>query len=176
MKETLLITGANRGIGLEFVRQYAKAGANIIACCRDPKAANELQTLQKENASIQIHSLDITSADSIAALKQQIKEPIDILLNVAGMLVHDAPLGNVSKDDLVNSFLTNAVGTFKMTEAFTDHLVRGKRKLIACISSSMGSIAGNVSGGYYSYRSSKAALNMLMKSAGFDLQSRDIKV
>ena len=174
--DTILITGANRGLGLEFVKQYAEEGCIIHACCRSPDEAKELQALSSKNKNIQIHTLDTTSEADIAALKNKIDSPIDILINNAGMLVQDAPLGNIPVDNLINTFLVNAVAPLKIAEAFIDHLAKSKRKLIACVSSSMGSITENTSGGYYSYRTGKVALNMLMKSAAYELANSGIKV
>ncbi|MGE3318456.1 MAG: SDR family oxidoreductase [Candidatus Berkiella sp.] len=174
--DTILITGANRGLGLEFVRQYAEEGAKIFACCRHPKEAQELQALQNEHANIQIYTLDVADPDSIQALANEIKEPIDILLNNAGMLEKEEDLENISMDAFNQTFLVNSVAPLKMAQAFAQNVANSQRKLIANISSSMGSISDNTSGGYYSYRSSKAALNMLMKSAGIDLAPQGIRV
>ncbi len=174
--ETILITGANRGLGLEFVRQYASTDVTILACCRDPKDAKELQDLQKQHSNIRIYPLDISKTQDIQTLASQIQEPIDILINNAGMLEKEEGLGNLSTDAFLQTFLVNSVAPIKMTEAFTKHVANSNRKLIVCISSTMGSISENTSGGYYSYRSSKAALNMVMKSAAIDLSAQGIKV
>lgn len=174
--DTILVTGANRGLGLEFVRQYAEEGARILACCRNPKQADELQALQKQHANIQIYTLDVAQPDNIQALANEIKEPIDILLNNAGMLEKEEDLESISMDAFKETFLVNSVAPLKMAQAFAKQVASSHRKLIASISSSMGSISDNTSGGYYSYRSSKAALNMLMKSAGIDLAPQGIRV
>jgi len=174
--QTILITGANRGLGLEFVRQYAPSGVKLLACCRDPEGATELQALQKQHANIRVYPLDVSKAQDIQALASQIKEPIDILINNAGTLEQSEALGNISTEAYLQTFLVNAIAPLKMVEAFRQHVANSSRKLIVCISSTMGSIGENTSGGYYSYRSSKAALNMAMKSAGIDLASKGIKV
>lgn len=176
MKQTILITGANRGLGLEFVRQYAKADTIIHACCRSPQEAHALQALQQTYPQIQIHALDVTSSSDMHALKNKIIDPIDILINNAGMLERDPPFGQLSVDYLNHTFQVNAVAPLKILEAFKDHLAQSQHKLAACVTSRMGSIHDNTSGGYYSYRAAKAALNMLMKSAAYDLQSSGIKV
>lgn len=177
MTKTVLITGANRGLGLEFVRQYAEEGAFVMACCRHPDQAAELQDLQKIHSNIELHSLDVSSQSDRLNLKEKIgKKPVDILINNAGMLEKESAFGEVSVDTLNMSFLVNAVAPLKLTELLIDNIARSKRKLIVCISSSMGSISDNTSGGYYSYRASKTALNMLMKSAGIDLASQGIQV
>jgi len=174
--DTILITGANRGLGLEFVRQYAQEGARILACCRHPQQAEELQTLQKQYSNIRIYALDVAQPGSIEALSQEITDPIDILLNNAGMLEKEDGIDSISMESLKQTFMVNSVAPLKMAQAFAKHVAKSQRKLIANISSSMGSISDNTSGGYYSYRSSKAALNMLMKSAGFDLAPLGIRV
>ncbi|HRE33047.1 MAG TPA: SDR family NAD(P)-dependent oxidoreductase, partial [Candidatus Berkiella sp.] len=109
-------------------------------------------------------------------LARELEEPIDILINNAGMLQKENDLQDLSVDTFLQTFLVNSIAPIKMAEAFTPHLAKSKRKCLVCISSSMGSISENLSGGYYSYRSSKAALNMLMKSAAIDLASQGIKV
>ena len=176
MTKTILITGANRGLGLEFVRQYAKEGATIIACCREPNEAKDLHDLQKKHPNIEIHSLDVSSESDRLKLKEKVSKPIDILINNAGMLEKGAAFGDISVDELNKTFLVNAVAPLKLTETLLENIAKSQRKLVVCISSSMGSISDNTSGGYYSYRASKTALNMLMKSAGVDLASQGIQV
>lgn len=176
MTDTILITGANRGLGLTFVEQYAKAGALVLACCRSPSEATELQHLAKQHANIQIHQLDVSSQENIDLLAKKLNMPIDILINNAGMLENESKLGSLSQEGLLKTFLVNSIAPIKITESFTKHLAKSDKKLLVNISSSMGSISENLSGSYYSYRASKAALNMLMKSAAIDLASQGIKV
>jgi NAD(P)-dependent dehydrogenase (short-subunit alcohol dehydrogenase family) len=177
MTKHILITGANRGLGLEFVRQYSSEDCMIFACCRNAKEATDLRLLQKNTPNkIQIHELDVTNPTDIANLQQKITVPIDILINNAGTLEKDPPLGNLPIENFIKTYLVNAVAPIKVTEAFISHLEKGQRKLVVCISSSMGSITENTSGGYYSYRAAKTALNMIMKSAGHDLKQYGIKV
>lgn len=173
---TILITGANRGLGLEFVHQYARTGANIIACCRSVDDAHELKTLSHQFPRIEIHALDVSSFTSIRDLAREVKKPIDILLNNAGILQKESTLDDISVDAFQQTFLINTIAPLKMAAAFSAHIASSQKKLIVCISSSMGSIADNTSGGYYSYRASKAALNMVMKSAAIDLAKQQIKV
>lgn len=176
MSDTILITGANRGLGLTFVEQYAKTGALILACCRSPSEASELQQLAKQNTNIKIYQLDVSSQENIESLANELTMPIDILINNAGMLDSESGLGSLSQATLLKTFLVNSIAPIKIAESFTKHLAKSHRKLLVNISSSMGSIGENTSGGYYSYRAAKAALNMLMKSAGIDLAPQGIKV
>jgi len=175
MSKNILITGANRGLGLEFVTQYVKEDVHILACCRDPENAMALEALQKIHSNITIYTLDISSTSAIEALAQKITQPIDIMINNAGMLEKES-FGQLSTQALLNAFTVNSIAPIQMAQAFSPHLQKGKTKIIACVSSAMGSISENTSGGYYSYRASKAALNMLMKSAGHDLAQYGIKV
>ena len=174
---TILITGANRGIGLEFVKQYAKEGWNVLACCRNPNQASELQQVAKQYASVEIFKLDVTNINDIQEIVQTLKErPIDILINNAGIYGEEQSLGDISIEALQKTFLTNAVGPLKLSEALLPNLKIGQLKTIATISTQMASIDDNKSGGFYAYRASKAALNMIMKSLSIDLQSLGIKV
>lgn len=172
---TILLTGANRGLGLEFTRQYAANGDTVLACCRAPNKAAELLELKKTYSNIQVFALDLGKPEEIAQLATQISDPIDILLNNAGVLINDE-LGNLLVESLEIGYQINAIAPIKMTEAFLAHLQKGDKKMIVSLSTAMSSITQNKSGGYYSYRSSKAALNMLMKSAGIDLAPYNIKV
>lgn len=174
--QTIMIIGASRGIGLEFVRQYAKEGFNVIATCRSLEKAIELQALAKANTHIQIETLDITSEKQIQKLAEKIKTPIDLLLLSAGILGARLPLGEYTQKALLASFETNSVGLFLVAQAFKDHVIRSEGKQIAAMSSRMASIADNTSGGRYDYRASKAALNAMMKSLAFDLKEEGVHV
>ncbi len=175
MANTILITGANRGLGLEFTKQYAAQGWQVLACCRDLQDAADLNKLSAQFPQIKCYQVDVTNEASIQALQKTISMPIDILLNNAGFLEQDE-LGDLSSDIMMKTFLINAVGPIKMLEAFKGHVAKSEIKLIASLSSSMGSISENTSGGYYSYRASKSALNMFMKSAAIDVAGNKIKV
>lgn len=175
MTNTVCITGANRGLGLEFTKQYAMSGWQVLACCKDLINAQELKALATQFSNITCYALDVTDEGSIHAVKEAISSPIDVLINNAGFLVHDE-LNDVSQDVLLKTFMINTVGPLQMLKAFKDKIAMSKLKLIANISSSMGSISDNSSGGYYSYRASKAALNMIMKSAAIDLANEGIAV
>jgi len=175
---TLLVTGSNRGIGLEIVRQYAQLGWRIHACCRQPDNAQELQSLAKNNSAIQIHPLDISDETQIAALADELKDSsIDLLFNNAGIYgQQNASFGNTDSQQWLDCFYINCIAQLKMCEAFVEQVARSQHKTIASMSSKMGSMADNGSGGSYVYRSSKAALNAAMKSVSIDLKPRGIKV
>jgi len=170
---TVLITGANRGIGLEFTREYAAEGWRVHAACRDPGAARELKAVKGD---VTVHAVDVANDDSVRALAASLKgEAIDLLINNAGILPRDQ-LGKTDTEEWLRAFHTNSIAPIHVLEAFLPHLERGGQKTAVALTSKMGSIADNSSGGSYLYRSSKAALNAAMKSAAIDLRSRGIKV
>jgi NAD(P)-dependent dehydrogenase (short-subunit alcohol dehydrogenase family) len=177
MQETVLITGANRGIGLEFVRQFARGGSQVIACCREPTSASALNTLMQESdGKVTVHRLDVANRAQREDLRRELGDtPIDLLINNAGVYgQRDATFGNIDEQQWLETFAINAIAPIKLSEALVENVARGRRKIIASISSQMGSIADNSSGGHYVYRSSKAALNAAMKSMALDLQSRGV--
>lgn len=178
MTHTVLITGANRGIGLEFVRQYAADGWRVLACCRQPEKAGALNKLAAQYPGlIQVHLLDVASNNQIEHLaKEMMDEPIDLLINNAGIYpdTDSKGFGHIHYEDWMQAFRVNAMAPLMMAEAFVAHLARSKLKIIANITSKMGSIDDNTSGGSYLYRSSKAALNMVTKSLSLDLRHEGI--
>ncbi|TDJ61950.1 MAG: SDR family oxidoreductase [Proteobacteria bacterium] len=179
MASTILITGANRGIGFELTQQYAEAGWRVIACCREPEKAQALDGVRSDHGEqVSIHRLDVTKSEPIKALVTSMEDtPIDILLNNAGIYgQRDASLGNIDEDRWLETFRVNTIAPIKVMETFIDVVAASKRKVFATITSKMGSIADNTSGGSYVYRSSKAALNAAMKSAANDLEGRGISV
>jgi NAD(P)-dependent dehydrogenase (short-subunit alcohol dehydrogenase family) len=176
---TVLITGANRGLGLEFCRQYAGQGWNVLACCRNPGQANGLIALGQRYPSITIAALDVADFSQIDSLSQKLRDTrIDVLINNAG--VYDDKrsngFGQLDYQAWNNSLLINAQAPVKMAEAFLPHIKRSDKKLLVNISSLMGSIADNGSGGSMFYRTSKAALNAAMKSLSIDLRNQGIGV
>lgn len=175
---SVLITGANRGLGLEFTRQYAAAGWRIVATCRKPAAAAELQEIVRQWPDlVRVLALDVTDHAIIEALAHELRdEPIDVLLNNAGVYGPDAAVfGQTDYDEWTEIFAINVLAPFKMTECFVDHVVRSERKVIVFISSDMASMTLNARrGGHYPYRSSKAALNAVGKSLAIDLKPRGI--
>ena len=159
---TVLITGANRGIGLEFARQYAAEGADVIACCRAPEKADALNALAK-TGRLEVMALDVTSPNSVAALKAALGgRPIDVLINNAGVGgPRNEPRGAIDFDAWVETLKTNSIAPMLVSLALHDNLKAGKLKKLVTITSMMGSIA-NHGGGAYAYRASKAAVNSVM--------------
>ena len=176
MAHQVLITGANRGLGLEFTKQYADDGWNVLACCRHPQSAMQLQALAQTNPNIKIVSLDVADFVQIDALALQLKDvSIDLLINNAGVYPPSS-FGNVDYNDWAQGFKINSMAPLKMAEAFVQHITRSQLKKIATLTSKMGSIDDNTSGESYSYRSSKTAVNMVMKSLSIDLKPYGISV
>ncbi len=176
---TILITGTNRGIGLEFTRQYAQDGWRVVACCRNPDQARELQQLAEKYKNISLHKLDVADHKQIDALGKELRGvPVDILLNNAGRYAGNSAesLGSLSYPMWEKSFRINTLAAAKMAEVFLENVARSETRLIASLSSLMGSMADNGSGGSYLYRSSKAALNAVMVSLAVDLRPRKIGV
>lgn len=179
MAETVFVTGANRGIGLEIVRQYAEAGSSVIACCRAPGRATELQEIAAAaEGRVRVLALEVTDAAQVAQVAAQLKgTPIDILLNIAGVIGQDDDaFGRVDEACWLETLRVNTIAPLKIMEALADNVAASRRKLMAATSSKMGSMSDNRSGGYYGYRSSKAALNAVMKSAAIDLRPRHVCV
>ncbi len=174
---TLLVTGANRGLGLEFARQYAAEGWQVHATCRDPGAADELRELATGSGGrIAVIALDVTNRASVSAAAASLSgTPIDLLINNAGV---GSPLGQrlgaLDYAAWARVLDVNTLGPMRVTEAFLNHLAASGEAKVVTITSGMGSIADNSSGGSYAYRSSKAAVNMVVKSLSLDLASRGI--
>ncbi len=161
---TILITGANRGIGLEFVRQYAKDGAAIVAGAREPEKASELAAIEKASGGkVRVLPLNVSHSHSIAKLKQILgDEPIDILINNAGVRgARGGRDGRVDVDGWLETFRINSIAPYEMARAFHENLTRGRDKKLVVITSVLGSTASH-GGGDYSYRASKAAVNNIM--------------
>lgn len=178
---SVLITGSNRGLGLEWTRQLAEAGWRVYATCRRPDSAESLNRLQEAySENISVHRLDVTRSEEIAAVAGALGgRAIDILLNNAGTYFEkylDEHLGNLNYEHWEETFRVNTLGPVRMCEAFTEHLLAGEMKLAVAISSHMGSIADIGAGGDYAYRSSKSALNAAMKGLSHELQPQGITV
>ena len=176
---TVLITGANRGLGLEFCRQYAEQGWQVIACSRNPDDAFDLNKLAGRHSNIQSEALDVSEFEQIDALSRKLADlPIDVLINNAGIYADHRSdgFGHLDYQAWTKSLVVNTQAPVKMAEAFLPQIKRSDKKLIANVSSLMGSIADNDSGGSIFYRSSKAALNAAMKSLAIDLKDQSVGV
>jgi NAD(P)-dependent dehydrogenase (short-subunit alcohol dehydrogenase family) len=172
-----LITGANRGLGLEFARQYLADGWQVYAACRTPNSTPELRRLAEASGhKLRILALDVTDPASIkAAVPELDGQAIDLLLNNAGVGgARGQTIGNIDYEAWAKVLDANTMGPMRISEAFVDHVARSDRKLIVTLTSGMGSLADNTSGGSIAYRSSKAAVNMVMRSLAIDLAPRGI--
>lgn len=164
----VVITGANRGIGLSLVQGYLAKGAKVFAVCRESSPE-----LQASGAEI-IDGVDITAEDSVASLAQRLEgASIDVLINNAGLFKNET-LGAIDYEQILAQFHVNALGALRVSEALIPNLVKGAK--IGLITSRMGSIADNTSGSYYGYRMTKAALNAAGMSLAQDLQGRGVAV
>jgi len=176
---TVLITGANRGLGLEFCRQYAEQDWHVIACSRNPDDAFDLNSLASRHANVQLEQLDVSAFEQIDALSRKLASlSIDVLINNAGIYADNKSngLGHLDYQAWTNSLLINTQAPVKMSEAFLPHIKKSDKKLMVAISSLMGSMADNDSGGSIFYRSSKAALNAAMKSVAIELKNQSVGV
>jgi NAD(P)-dependent dehydrogenase (short-subunit alcohol dehydrogenase family) len=172
---SILITGANRGLGLEFAKQYAAHDYRVFATARDLGAAPELLALSKTNHNVTVHPLDTGKGESVQALARELDgQPLDIVLNNAGVMgPKQQSLGSIDYAGMLDTFNVNSIGPLRIAEALLDNVRKGHRKLIAAITSGMGSIADS-GGGSYAYRASKAALNMSYHNLALDLKERGI--
>ena len=181
---TVLVTGANRGLGFEHVKQYAEKGWNVIACARNPEKADDLQALKnkyEENFTIELlEDIDHPRIEDLA--KKYKGTPIDILLNNAGTT---GPMGvpgamEYQKIDSMDYQIwrdileVNLLSPFKIATAFKEHVSKSEKKILVMMSSDLGSVEQNNFGGFYSYRASKSALNIISK--GMSVDWKDITV
>ncbi len=173
---TVLITGANRGIGFALVEKFLNHGWRVLGCCRQPDQTDFTHMPNREQ--LVLHSLEVTNADQIAALAKACeRESIDILINVAGLFgPKGLSFGDTQVDSWLNVLRVNTIAPLKLAEALIEPVCRSNLKVIAAVSSDMGSIEMNEFGGATIYRSSKAALNSVMKCLSVDLADRGIKV
>ena len=167
----VLITGTNRGIGLEFVHQFLARGDTVLATCRHPDSAPALQQLQKENQQLRVLGLDVASTESLQNFPQQLAaDAIDIFINNAGVYgPRDASFGNVDGETWMSVLQINSIAPILLTQLLIDKLRAGVDKKLLYVTSKMGSIDDNTGGGSYVYRSSKTALNAVVKSLAVDL-------
>lgn len=175
---TVLITGANRGLGLEFAKQYLASGWRVIGTCRDPGGAKELRALALGDRPLDIHALDVTQSAAAAELGARLKEtPIDLLILNAGVMGKSSlKLGALAADDFSHVLDVNVVAPAICLQAFSGHVKKSARKQVVAIGSILGSVASNGDGGLYSYRSSKAGLNAVVSSAAIDLRDDGVTV
>jgi NAD(P)-dependent dehydrogenase (short-subunit alcohol dehydrogenase family) len=163
---TVLITGANRGLGLEFARQYSAAGWNVIGTARRPKEAEDLTALR-----VRVMQLDVTDQESVDRLAHGLDEkPIDLLINNAGIFPMAATIPEIDFADVVRTLEVNTVGPMRVTQALLPNLRLGQARMIVNITSNLGSITDNANGSFYGYRESKAALNMFTRSLAAELR------
>lgn len=176
LQYTVFITGANRGLGFEFVRQYASDNWRVLASCRNLVQAKELQRLALHFENVTLLQLDVNNQIQLNQLAEKYADTkIDLLINNAGVFPEDE-LGDISSERMKQAFLTNAVAPLKIAETFLTNISRSHLKTILSLSYKMNAFKGNHFGNSYSYRASKAALNMIMRNLAVDLKNRSIKV
>ncbi|WP_375771112.1 SDR family oxidoreductase [Archangium gephyra] len=166
------ITGASRGLGLEFVRQLLNRGDAIEAGVRSPAEARQLQELaQGAEGRLRLHALDISNPQSVDAFAAAVGQgqPLDVLINNAGVYGKDGALNELDYESMAQTFAINTLGPLRLTAALLPALRRGSARRVVHITSQMGSIGDNGMGGSYGYRISKAALNMAMRNMHVDL-------
>lgn len=174
---TYFITGCNRGLGLEFVRQLLARGQRVIATCRDIAPSTDLTALTlKHSGQLSLVEMDVSDEASMReAVALLNDEAIDVFINNAGMYgPRDANFGNVDGPAMAEVLFTNAVAPVLLTQLLIDNVRKGIGKKLVFVSSKMGSIADNGRGGSYIYRSSKTALNSVVKSLALDLAPEGI--
>jgi NAD(P)-dependent dehydrogenase (short-subunit alcohol dehydrogenase family) len=176
--KTVLITGANRGLGLELARQYAADGWSVIAACRDLRDTHALDRLPGE---IDVVPLDLADATAIATLPQRLRQrPVDLLINNAGIGGGRHGFGAIDAKDFADVMRINCLAPLLLMQAMADQIADSDERKMVAIGSRMGSIAEGIAmgdpddGGDYAYRCAKAALNMAIATAAFDLKPRGI--
>ncbi|HJO75426.1 MAG TPA: SDR family oxidoreductase [Rhodospirillales bacterium] len=172
---TVLITGANRGLGFEFAKQYAADGWRVIAACR---VLSEAEALNAVEGDIRIETMDVDDDSSVATLSEKLQgEAIDLLINNAGIHGPRKLTAQTMDYEAWEQVLrTNTMSPFRVTAAFLPHVLKSGDKLIATVSSRLGSMGDNKGGGDYIYRSSKAGLNAVMKGLSIDLADDGIRM
>jgi NAD(P)-dependent dehydrogenase (short-subunit alcohol dehydrogenase family) len=171
---TVLITGCDTGLGVEFARQYAAAGWRVFATCLDPERAEATRAVAGE---VILRKLDVTEHAAIEALARELRdESIDVLLGNAGIGRPHPGFGETDYQHWRLVLETNLIAPMRLAESFVEQVARSEMKVMAFVSSRMGSIGLNLTGGSYAYRSSKAGLNAVIKSLAVDLAPRQICV
>jgi len=174
----IVITGANRGIGLELARRYLERGDHVDAAVRNPESAHDLAALaERAGGRLRIFPCDVADDASVRAFATALGDvAVDVLLNNAGIMGKWSSLADLDFEDVTRTVNTNAVGTLRVTSALLPHLRRSSVRKVVNMSSRMGSVAENTDGGAYAYRMSKAALNMANKSMSIDLRGEGFTV
>lgn len=176
MSFTVFITGANRGIGLSLTQLYLANGWQVHATTRNLASSDELVTLSDQHSSLTLHELDVTDYQQVSKLAHDLPV-IDLLINNAGYYgPKGSGFGNTDVEEWRKVFEINTIAPLKLVEAFYPLIRQSQMKKIACISSKVGSMTENTSGGGYIYRSSKAALNSVVKSLSNDLADQGFTV
>ena len=172
----IVVTGANRGLGLEFVRQSAARGDEVVAACRMPDEAAALRDLAGSTAGrVTVLRCDVADDASVAAFAAAVGAgAVDVVINNAGVAGSWAGLADVDMELALRIYSVNALGPLRVTRALLGNLRKGSGKRVASVSSGLASIADNTSGGAYAYRLSKAALNMAAKTLAAALASDGI--
>ena len=169
----IVITGANRGLGLEFVRQWLLRGDRVLALQRSRQPSAALESLAREHATLHVASCDVTSEADVSHAAEEAGRSlgaVDLLVNNAGVYgARNRGMDEVDLEDLQRVFEVNAVAPLRVTRAFRPLLEHGARPAVVHVTSLMGSIADNSSGGSWAYRASKAALNMINRNIAHDL-------
>src|SRR3984893_16792119 len=155
MAAAILITGANRGLGFEVASQYLADGWRVFAACRNPDAASKLRCLAQDTGGmLNVVAMDVTDAESVRNAAAQLKDvAIDVLINSAGIagVPGQKKTGNVDYESWAHVFNVNTMGPLRVLESFSDHIARSERNLVITITSGMGSLADNTSGGSIAY-------------------------
>lgn len=178
----IIITGANRGIGLALVKTYLLGGDRVFALCRQPQQADQLNELAASaGGQLTVHTVDMADADSITTFAGSLKDtPVDVLLNVAGIVggrtdsLLKAPFSEADFDDWRTAFEVMTIGPFRLTQALLPNLIAARGKVMTVSSQIAASTWPR--GGLYAYGATKAAVNRLMRSLAFDLRDKGVTV
>jgi NAD(P)-dependent dehydrogenase (short-subunit alcohol dehydrogenase family) len=176
--QTVLITGASRGLGLEFAFQYATLGWRVLATCREPSSAASLRELQAQHRRhVTLHPLDLSDPDQVEHCGRELGgQAIDVLINNAGWAERGRGLGDTTYQAWEQSMRVNAFAILKMAQVFLESVACSQSKVIVAITSQMGSLTQTTAGSKYAYRASKAAANMVVRTLAADLAPRGITV
>ena len=176
MTESILITGANRGIGLALTESFVSASWQVFACCRVPEAAIELQQLAQQHPAVKVLPLDVTDPEQLHELAEHLKGvPIDILFNNAGIWgPPDQDFGVLDEAWWLETLRVNVIAPMKVVEALVDNVAASQKRIIATMGCMLGCLENNKSGGIYIYRTSKVAAHMIMRGLAADLRPHGI--